>query len=55
MKQPKPKLVNDLFEFLTHKYVQHADERQKEMGLQYMEAETHDLAEEIAKFITNRY
>jgi hypothetical protein len=40
-----------LFAFLVRKYVQRADARQKSMGLQYIEAETHDLAREIAKFI----
>lgn len=37
----------EVFAFLNRKYVQRADERQKEMGLQYTEAETHDLAKEI--------
>lgn len=37
----------EVFAFLNRKYVQRADERQKKMGLQYTEAETHDLAEEI--------
>lgn len=41
----------DLFNFLCRKYVQRADARQKAMGLQYTEAETHDLAREIARFI----
>lgn len=37
----------EVFAFLNRKYVQRADARQKEMGLQYTEAETHDLAKEI--------
>lgn len=40
-----------IFEFLCRKYVQRADRRQKAMGLQYTEAETHDLARELAAFI----
>jgi hypothetical protein len=43
-----------IFEFLEHKYVQRADDRQKAMGLQYMEAETHDLASAIARFVEAR-
>lgn len=43
--------VHRIFEFLCGKYVQRADDRQKQMGLQYTEAETHDLARELAKFI----
>ena len=38
-----------IFDWLCRKYVQRADARQKSLGLQYTEAETHDLAEEIAK------
>jgi hypothetical protein len=41
---------DELFAFLCRKYVQRADGRQKKMGLQYTEAETHDLAREIARF-----
>lgn len=37
----------DVLAFLNRKYIQRADERQKQMGLQYTEAETHDLAKEI--------
>lgn len=44
-------LADQLFAFLCQKYVQQADERQKQMGLTYTTAETHDLASEIAKFI----
>jgi hypothetical protein len=40
-----------LFSFLCQKYVQRADTRQTKMGLQYTEAETHDLAKEICNFI----
>lgn len=38
-----------VFDWLCRKYVQRADDRQKGLGLQYTEAETHDLAEEIAR------
>jgi hypothetical protein len=44
-------LAEDVFDFLCERYVQRADERQKIMGLQYTTAETHDLAEQLAKFI----
>lgn len=37
-------------EFLTRKYVQRADPRQKEMGLSYTTAETDDLAAAMAAF-----
>lgn len=40
-----------IFNFLTRKYVQRADARQADLGLQYMEAETHDLARELAKWL----
>jgi hypothetical protein len=43
--------ASGVFQFLSRKYVQRADERQRSMGLQYMEAETHDLAAEIARLI----
>ena len=49
-----PLLEKEIFAFLIRKYVQRADERQKAMDLQYMEAETHDLAAEIALFIKRR-
>lgn len=42
-------LSEHIFGFLTTKYVQQADTRQQEMGLQYTTAETHDLADEMAK------
>lgn len=44
-----------LFCFITQKYAQRADTRQKEMGLQYTTAETHDLARELAKFLMENY
>ena len=47
-------LEAELFAFLTRKYVQRSDYRQTAMGLQYTEAETHDLAKEIARFVQNR-
>lgn len=40
-----------LFDFLNRKYIQQADIRQRAQGLQYMTAETHDLAKEITRFI----
>ena len=36
--------------FVDRKYVARADERQKSMGLAYVEAERQDLAREIARF-----
>jgi hypothetical protein len=36
--------------FIDRKYVARADERQKAMGLAYVEAERQDLAKEIASF-----
>ena len=47
-------LEDEIFAFLTRKYVQRADDRHKEMGLQYTSAETHDLAREIAKLLHGR-
>lgn len=44
-----------IFDFLSRKYVQRSDDRQKAMGLQYMEAETHDLAFELARFVEHRH
>jgi hypothetical protein len=43
-------LIEEAFALLCRKYVQRSDERQKDMGLQYTEAETHDLAKTIAQF-----
>lgn len=40
-----------LFHFYERKYIQRSDARQQMMGLQYTEAETHDLAKETARFI----
>ena len=42
--------VQQWFEFLCKTYVQRADERQVEMGLQYTTAETHNLAKVCAAF-----
>ena len=44
-------LKQSLFAFLSQKYVQTADDRQKAMSLQYMTAETHGLCEELTRFI----
>lgn len=41
--------TNAVFEFLCRKYVQRQDARQKSMGLQYTEAETHDLADTLVR------
>ena len=41
-----------IFDFLSEKYVQRSDARQRALGLQYMDAETHDLAEELARWLT---
>jgi hypothetical protein len=38
---------------VDRKYVARADERQKSMGLAYVEAERQDLAKEIAMFATD--
>ena len=51
----KPKLTREefrraLFNYLVQKYAQRQDARHKALGLQYTEAETHDLADEITKF-----
>ena len=43
-----------IFGWLTRRYVQHADERQKAMGLVYMTAETHDLAYQLARLLATR-
>lgn len=39
-----------IFAWLCRKYVQRADARQKSMGLQYTEAETHGLAADFSRF-----
>lgn len=39
----------EIYDFLCQKYVQRADARQMSLGLQYTEAETHDLARELVK------
>jgi hypothetical protein len=46
-----PLTQDDIFAFLTRKYTQRADARQRGMGLVYMEAETHDLARELERFV----
>ena len=40
---------DELFAWLCTRYVQNQDSRQKSMGLQYMSAETHDMAEAISR------
>lgn len=50
----EPLTENGLFAFLCRKYRQHAEARQREMGLQYTTAETHDLAKEIFRFVAAR-
>jgi hypothetical protein len=47
---PLSELEQQAFDFLCRKYVQRADARQQSMGLQYTEAETHDLAKQVARF-----
>lgn len=44
------RMQDRLFAFLNRRYVQRADSRQRAMGLQYMEAETHGLAEDIVRW-----
>lgn len=46
-------LERAMFEFLSRKYTQTADARQRDLGLQYTQAETHDLAHEMAEFAIN--
>lgn len=43
-------LETALFQFLCRKYTQRSDARQLSMGLQYTQAETHDLAKELTRF-----
>jgi hypothetical protein len=50
MTQISEELVERAFALLNAKYVQRADARQQSMGLQYTEAETHDLARLMARF-----
>lgn len=45
---------DELFAFLVRKYTQRSDARQTSMGLQYMSAETHDLASELVRFIASK-
>lgn len=40
----------DAFAVLCRTYVQRADDRQRAMGLQYTEAETHDLAKVMERY-----
>ena len=40
--------------WLRRKYITRSDARQKAMGLDYVEAETRDLAREISRFILER-
>lgn len=40
-----------VFDLLIHTYVQQQDKRQREMGLQYTTAETHELADVIARLV----
>lgn len=47
-------LEKDIFDFLARTYAQRQDARQKDLGLQYTLAETHDLAREIAGFMSQR-
>lgn len=44
-------LADLLFQHLSRRYVQRQDDRQRQMGLQYTTAETHDLADTIARFV----
>jgi hypothetical protein len=44
-------MESEIYVFLCRKYVQQSSERQREMGLQYMTTETHDLAKEITRFV----
>lgn len=47
-------LLTDAFlQFLKRKYVLHADDRQRAMGLEYVTAEALDLAEETARFLSD--
>jgi len=52
--QPEASTLDEqtIFNFLQRKYVQRADDRQKTMGLVYMEVETHDLARELEKMFS---
>jgi hypothetical protein len=52
--EPAVSLEDDIFGILTRIYVQQADNRHKAKGLQYMTAETHDLAETMARFFESR-
>lgn len=55
LRLPREQLDPDVIEaWLRRKYVQQADDRQKEMGLSYTTAETKDLAAAIARFYRHR-
>lgn len=45
-----PELLTRAQAFVDRKYTARADERQRSMGLAYVEAERQDLAREIARF-----
>lgn len=44
-------IMDSAEELLRQKYVVRADDRQKAMGLSYLEAETKDLAKTVADFV----
>jgi len=44
----------EIFDWLEKKYIQQQDERQKEIGVQLMTAETHELAESFSDFLCGR-
>ena len=48
---PEPFSATSIYDLLCRRYVQRSDPRQKAIGLVYMTAETHDLAETIASYI----
>lgn len=52
--EPAVSLEDEIFGMLTRIYVQQADNRHKAKGLQYMTAETHDLAKTMARFFESR-
>jgi len=54
MTQTRELIEQEIFAALNRKYVQRADARQHSMGLQYMEAETHDLSRFIANLFATR-
>jgi 4-alpha-glucanotransferase len=52
--EPAVSLEDEIFGMLTRIYVQQADNRHKAKSLQYMTAETHDLAKTMARFFESR-